>query len=306
MAEKIVSSEAHWDGVYAQRDPTEVSWHEPAPEISLALIERTGLGRDAAILDVGGGTSGLARALLRDGYSDVTVADISAGSLRQAQTALGAEAGLVGWVQADVRTHDFGRRYELWHDRAVFHFMVSAADRDAYLEALRRALRPGGHAVLATFGPDGQSAAADCPPAATTPRSCRGCSAASSTRSRRDCTSTRHPPVSASSSCICSLTARPIRDPGLKPRGPRWDGRASERPSFSRLSRSQHELALPRKHILSCPSPPPGRRRRVESKHSGTIAHRDKRDRRATSTRAGFPRHERAGRSRQQLADFVF
>jgi SAM-dependent methyltransferase len=155
MAEKIVSAEAHWDGVYAQRDPTEVSWYEPAPEISLALIERTGLGRDAAILDVGGGTSGLAWALLRDGYSDVTVADISAGSLRQAQTALGADVGLVGWVQADVRTHDFGRRYELWHDRGVFHFMVSAADRDAYLEALRRALRPGGHAVLATFGPDG-------------------------------------------------------------------------------------------------------------------------------------------------------
>jgi SAM-dependent methyltransferase len=97
----------------------------------------------------------LACALLRDGFSDITVADIAAASLRQAQTAVGADAGLVRWVRADVRWHDFGRRYELWHDRAVFHFMVSEADRDAYLEALRRALRPGGHAVVATFGPDG-------------------------------------------------------------------------------------------------------------------------------------------------------
>jgi SAM-dependent methyltransferase len=155
MAEDLRSAKAHWDGVYAQRGPTEVSWYEPAPEISLALIDQAGLGRDAAIIDVGGGTSGLACALLRDGFSDITVADIAAASLRQAQTAVGADAGLVRWVRADVRSNDFGRRYELWHDRAVFHFMVSAADRDAYLEALRRALRPGGHAVVATFGPDG-------------------------------------------------------------------------------------------------------------------------------------------------------
>jgi SAM-dependent methyltransferase len=155
MAEKLLSAQAHWDGIYAQRDPTEVSWYEPAPELSLALIEQTGLGRNVAILDVGGGMSGLACALLRGGYSDITVADISAVSQQAAGAALGAGSERVRWVQADVRVYDFGRRYDLWHDRAVFHFMVSTADRDAYLEALRRALRPGGHVVLATFGPDG-------------------------------------------------------------------------------------------------------------------------------------------------------
>jgi ubiquinone/menaquinone biosynthesis C-methylase UbiE len=151
MAEKLLSAQAHWDGIYAQRDPTEVSWYEPAPELSLALIEQTGLGRNVAIFDVGGGTSGLACALLRGGYSDITVADISAVSQQAAGATLGAGSERVRWVQADVRVHGFGRRYDLWHDRAVFHFMVSTADRDAYLEALRRALRPGGHAVLATF-----------------------------------------------------------------------------------------------------------------------------------------------------------
>ena len=155
MSEKLLSAQAHWDGIYAQRDPTEVSWYEPAPELSLALIEQTGLGRNVAILDVGGGMSGLACALLRGGYSDITVAVISAVSQQAAGAALGAGSERVRWVQADVRVYDFGRRYDLWHDRAVFHFMVRTADRDAYLEALRRALRPGGHVVLATFGPDG-------------------------------------------------------------------------------------------------------------------------------------------------------
>jgi ubiquinone/menaquinone biosynthesis C-methylase UbiE len=128
---------------------------EPPPDISLALIEQAGLARDAAIVDVGGGASGLAAALLANEYTDITVADISAPSLQQATTALGAEAERVRWVRADVRSHDFGRCYDLWHDRAVFHFMVSAPDRDAYLATFGRTLAPGGHAIFATFGPDG-------------------------------------------------------------------------------------------------------------------------------------------------------
>jgi ubiquinone/menaquinone biosynthesis C-methylase UbiE len=155
MAEGPVSPRAHWDGVYAQRDPRELSWFEPAPEISLALIEQAGVARDRAIVDIGGGTSGLAAALLAGGYTDITVADISAAALHAAATTLGADAQRVRWVTADVRSHDFGRRYDLWHDRAVFHFMVSTPDRDAYLDTLRRALAPGGDAIFATFGPAG-------------------------------------------------------------------------------------------------------------------------------------------------------
>ena len=155
MAEKFLSPQAHWDGVYTRRGPRAVSWYEPAPEISLALIDQAGVDRDAPIVDVGGGASTLAAALLADGYTDITVADISATALEEAKAALGAQAGRVRWVRADIRFNDFGRRYAIWHDRAVFHFMVSTADRGAYLDTLRRTLAPGGYVIFATFGPAG-------------------------------------------------------------------------------------------------------------------------------------------------------
>ena len=151
----MVGDRAHWEGSYAQRAPDQVSWYEPLPERSLELIQATGLGHDASILDVGGGASSLAAELLAMGYTDLTVADISPTALAHAQTELGGSAAGITWVEADIRTHDFGRRYDLWHDRAVFHFMVSPADREGYLNVLRRTLRPGGHLVIATFGPQG-------------------------------------------------------------------------------------------------------------------------------------------------------
>ena len=101
MAADQLSAEAHWDGIYAQRDPREVSWYEPSPEISLALIQPSGIARDAAIVDVGGGASVLAAALLADGYTDLTVADICAASLKEAKTLLGPDAELVRSVRAD-------------------------------------------------------------------------------------------------------------------------------------------------------------------------------------------------------------
>ena len=151
----MVGDRAHWEGSYAQRAPDQVSWYEPLPERSLELIQATGLGHDASILDVGGGASSLAAELLAMGYTDLTVADISPTALAHAQTELGGSAAGITWVEADIRTHDFGRRYDLWHDRAVFHFMVDADDRKRYLDVLRKTLKPGGHLILATFGPQG-------------------------------------------------------------------------------------------------------------------------------------------------------
>jgi SAM-dependent methyltransferase len=148
------STQAHWDHVYTTKDPTKVSWYEPTPARSLALIEALGLPPAAAILDVGGGTSGLAGALLEAGYTDVTVADISSSALEHAQAQLGTAADRVGWIKADVRTHPFDRRYDLWHDRALFHFMIEEQARFEYMDSLRRALRSGGHVIIATFGPD--------------------------------------------------------------------------------------------------------------------------------------------------------
>ena len=105
----------------------------------------------------------LASELLGRGYRDITVADISGAALRAARVEYGSDAERVRWVEADVRTHDFGRRFDLWHDRAVFHFMVEEADRAAYLANLDRSLERGGHLVLATFGPEGPTSCSGLP-----------------------------------------------------------------------------------------------------------------------------------------------
>jgi SAM-dependent methyltransferase len=144
----------HWEQLYTENQPDQVSWFEPVPASSLAMIEGLDLPLDAPILDVGGGASRLAAELVRRGHADVTVVDISGEALERAREGF-QDAGRVEWVLADVRDHDFGRRFALWHDRAMFHFMVSPEDRAAYLATLKRSLEPSGHVVMATFGPDG-------------------------------------------------------------------------------------------------------------------------------------------------------
>jgi ubiquinone/menaquinone biosynthesis C-methylase UbiE len=144
----------HWERIYADKRPAEVSWYEAVPRASLAAIESVELSLDAPILDIGGGSSRLASELLRRGHTDITVADISANALERAREGF-ADADRVDWVVADVRDHYFGRRFAVWHDRAVFHFMVSQEDRDGYLATLERSLQLEGHAVIATFGPQG-------------------------------------------------------------------------------------------------------------------------------------------------------
>jgi ubiquinone/menaquinone biosynthesis C-methylase UbiE len=144
----------HWDHIYVEKEPDAVSWFEPVPRSSLEVIDDLDLPLDAPILDVGGGASRLAAELARRGHSDITVADISSAALDRARAGF-PDADRVSWVVADVRSHDFGRRFGLWHDRAVFHFMVSAEDKRAYLATLERSIEPSGHVVMATFGPDG-------------------------------------------------------------------------------------------------------------------------------------------------------
>jgi SAM-dependent methyltransferase len=149
------SDRGHWETVYAEREPEAVSWFEPSPQTSLRLIEALGLELSAPVIDVGGGASRLAAELVRRGYGDVTVADLSAGALERAKAAFDGDPGLVSWVVADVRDHEFGRRFAVWHDRALFHFMVSEADRAGYLATLRRSVARAGDVLIATFGPDG-------------------------------------------------------------------------------------------------------------------------------------------------------
>ena len=146
---------SHWEHVYGTKQATEVSWFQPVPEKSLQLIRATGVSYEQAILDAGGGASTLVDNLLAEGYRDVSVLDISVNALQKSRQRLGDKAAEVSWIEADVTEFAPQRGYDLWHDRAVFHFLTDASDRDRYVEVVQRALNAGGHLVLATFGPQG-------------------------------------------------------------------------------------------------------------------------------------------------------
>jgi SAM-dependent methyltransferase len=152
--------QSHWNDVYRTKDESAVSWFQESPTLSLELIHATGAARDAAIIDIGGGASRLVDALLAEGYTTLTVLDLSGEALARArarlQQALSSErAAAVRWLVADATSFEPEQSFEIWHDRAAFHFLTEAADRAAYLDRLHRALRPGGHAIIATFAPDG-------------------------------------------------------------------------------------------------------------------------------------------------------
>ncbi len=145
----------HWDDVYRRKAPEALGWHQPRPVVSLDLIGALGLDRAAALVDVGGGASTLVDALLAEGFGDVTVLDLSDEALALARARLGDSAARVAWIAADVTRWRPPRRYALWHDRAVLHFLIDEDRRQAYRDVLHRALAPGGYAVIATFAPDG-------------------------------------------------------------------------------------------------------------------------------------------------------
>jgi SAM-dependent methyltransferase len=146
----------HWQGVYETKKPTEVSWYQATATLSLNLIQRVAPDRSAAIIDVGAGASTLVDGLLAAGYTNLTVLDVSAAALAEAATRLGPSAGRVIWREADVLGAALpALAYDVWHDRAVFHFLVDAADRARYVDQVRAAVREGGHVLVATFAEDG-------------------------------------------------------------------------------------------------------------------------------------------------------
>lgn len=152
----MTDKQQHWETVYRTKAADAVSWYRPHLDTSLALIERAAPDRSAAVLDVGGGASTLVDDLLARGYGDLSVLDISAAALNVARERLGEAANAVTWLAADLLDAPLPQaRYDLWHDRAVFHFLTQAEQRAHYLRQLARALKPGGHAILATFGPQG-------------------------------------------------------------------------------------------------------------------------------------------------------
>jgi 2-polyprenyl-3-methyl-5-hydroxy-6-metoxy-1,4-benzoquinol methylase len=151
-----MDSESHWETIYRTKTPESVSWYRAHLEVSLGLIERVAASRSAAIIDVGGGESTLVDDLIRRGFHNLTVLDISNTALDVTKKRLGQAAERVSWIQADITQvalppHSF----DVWHDRAVFHFLTAEAARAAYVSTVLQAMRPGGFVLVSTFGPEG-------------------------------------------------------------------------------------------------------------------------------------------------------
>jgi SAM-dependent methyltransferase len=147
--------QAHWESVYTTKSEREVSWFQETPAPSLELLALIGATRRSAVIDVGGGASRLVDCLVAQGYEDITVLDLSPAALAAAKARLADQVDRIQWIAADVTTWAPSRAYDVWHDRAAFHFLVDSADQAAYVERLRRALRRGGAAIIGTFAPDG-------------------------------------------------------------------------------------------------------------------------------------------------------
>ncbi|MHC2464764.1 class I SAM-dependent methyltransferase [Bradyrhizobium embrapense] len=147
--------QSHWQTVYLTKGEQQVSWSQADPQPSLRLIESVAPGRDASIVDIGGGASRLVDALLASGFRDLTVLDLSEAALASARQRIGAAGAAVRWVADDATAWQPQQAFDIWHDRAAFHFLVAEGDRAAYLERLHRGVKAGGHAVIGTFALDG-------------------------------------------------------------------------------------------------------------------------------------------------------
>lgn len=146
-----MNRKTHWEDVYRNKSPLDVSWYQKEPSLSLQLIDSTGLSPDAAIIDIGGGASTLVDHLATRGYKHLAVLDISGQALAATRKRLGTTADNIEWFEADITSFQAPHQFDLWHDRAVFHFLTDAADREKYVENLKLTLKPGGHLIMAAF-----------------------------------------------------------------------------------------------------------------------------------------------------------
>lgn len=154
-AQDAMSSESHWNAIYRAKGEREVSWFEGLPATSLAMLEAAGLTAETCVIDVGGGESRLVDALLAKGLDCLAVLDVSGEALRHAQSRVGTASDVVAWIEADVTGDWHLKPMDIWHDRAVFHFLIDAEDRNRYVRHLRATLKLHGQVIIATFAPDG-------------------------------------------------------------------------------------------------------------------------------------------------------
>lgn len=145
----------HWEHIYQTKEGTQVSWYQPVPQTSLDMIQGLEVKKDAGIIDIGGGDSLLVDFLIDRGFSDITVLDISEEALARARKRLGTKGEKVAWIVADASEYHPDRKYDLWHDRATFHFLNLEEQKKQYLQTLNSCLGPGGNVILATFSEKG-------------------------------------------------------------------------------------------------------------------------------------------------------
>lgn len=158
------AKKTHWERVYSTKSPDQVSWFQSYPDRSLSMIADVASTPSAAIIDIGGGASILADCLLEQGYTNITVLDISCAALAVVQERLAERSGQIHWIEGDISgNHVPLQSYDIWHDRAVFHFLTSQTDRQNYLQSAKQAIKPGGYWIMATFAKDGPEQCSDLP-----------------------------------------------------------------------------------------------------------------------------------------------
>jgi 2-polyprenyl-3-methyl-5-hydroxy-6-metoxy-1,4-benzoquinol methylase len=151
-----MDAKTHWEKVYTTREPEKLSWYKAHLETSLALIERAAHSRSVSIIDIGAGESTLVDDLVARGYENITVLDVSENALDVTKQRLGPLAAQINWIVADITQVQLEpSAYDVWHDRAVFHFLTSIEQRVAYIRKVMKAVKPGGHVIVSTFGPEG-------------------------------------------------------------------------------------------------------------------------------------------------------
>jgi 2-polyprenyl-3-methyl-5-hydroxy-6-metoxy-1,4-benzoquinol methylase len=150
-----MQNQEHWDNVYQTKSPDSVSWYQPTPETSLGVTDRLQFPVTTSLIDIGGGASTLVDSLAKRNWTDLTVLDVAASALEVAKARMGPMAARVRWDVADITAWIPNRSYQIWHDRAVFHFLTTGAQRSAYRRALEAGVAPGGTVIIATFAIDG-------------------------------------------------------------------------------------------------------------------------------------------------------
>lgn len=166
-----MSSTEHWDAVYSKKTEAELSWHQDDPSVALELMKKAGLATTSSVIDIGAGTSRLMDRLLDLGLTDLSALDLSENALAAARARLGERGKSVKWIVADITRWEPTQTYDIWHDRAVFHFLVNPTDQIAYIQRLSRSVGPGGYAIMATFALDGPEKCSGFPVARYSPAS---------------------------------------------------------------------------------------------------------------------------------------